>query len=229
MSNAPARPQAANPAVGAAPKAAGQTALDRGLAAAASGIRFEVTAFAIRGPLLLRTRKFADERGFVSETFSARELAQLVGPVHFVQENHALSRAAGTVRGLHFQAAPAAQGKLLRVVHGAVFDVAVDIRPGSPTWGAHVAITLRAGTLEQFWIPAGFAHGFCTLEPDTEVIYKLTSYYSPEHERGIAWDDPGLAIDWPVSGAAAVLSPRDRSLPRLASLHRQGLAEPAAN
>jgi dTDP-4-dehydrorhamnose 3,5-epimerase len=228
MSSAPARPHAANPAIGAAAKAAEQMVVDRRLAAAPTGVRLEVTAFAIRGPLLLRTRKFADERGFVSETFSARELAQLVGPVHFVQENHALSRAVGTVRGLHFQVAPAAQGKLLRVVHGSVFDVAVDVRPGSATWGAHVAVTLRAGTLEQFWIPAGFAHGFCTLEPDTEVIYKLTSYYSPEHERGVAWDDPSLAIDWPVSAAAAVLSPRDRSQPRLASLQAQGLAEPAA-
>jgi dTDP-4-dehydrorhamnose 3,5-epimerase len=227
MCSAPAH--TAPPPRGVAPAIVEHIALDRSMAPLANAGRFEVMAFAIHGPLLLRTRKFADERGFVSETFSARDLASLIGPVHFVQENHAHSKAVGTVRGLHFQIAPAAQGKLLRVVRGAVFDVAVDIRPGSPTWGAHVAVTLRAGTLDQFWIPAGFAHGFCTIEPDTEVIYKLTSYYSPEHERGIAWDDPGLAIDWPVAVPAAILSPRDRTQPRLASLLAQRLVGPTAD
>jgi dTDP-4-dehydrorhamnose 3,5-epimerase len=135
--------------------------------------------------------------------------------VDFVQDNHSLSRLKGTVRGLHYQAPPFAQHKLVRVVRGSVLDVAVDLRLGSPTYGAHVAAVISAEAWNQILVPIGFAHGFCTLEPDTEVIYKVTDYYSPEHDHGILWNDPELGIAWPVSEAAAVLSPRDRRLPRL--------------
>jgi dTDP-4-dehydrorhamnose 3,5-epimerase len=174
-----------------------------------------VGVFDVAGPLLITPRKFADERGFLSETHSGRVLEKLIGTADFVQENHSLSEVPGTVRGLHFQIPPAEQGKLVRVVHGAAYDVAVDIRAGSPTFGHFVAATLSAQNWSQLWIPPGFAHGFCTLEPRTEVIYKLTSYYSSAHERGLAWDDPALAIPWPVVAKAFLLSVKDRVQPTL--------------
>ena len=177
----------------------------------------EVVEFSIQGPLLLIPPRFVDERGFVSETFSLRRLQSHIGPVTFVQDNHAVSREAGTVRGLHFQVPPAAQGKLVRVVRGAVYDVAVDIRVGSPTYGRHVAVEISAANWAQLWVPPGFAHGFCTLEPRTEIIYKLTDYYSPEHDAGLAWDDPALAIPWPLTGSP-ILSPKDGNQPSLATL-----------
>lgn len=173
---------------------------------------------AIDGPILIMPSKHGDERGFLSETFSARRLAVQIGPVRFVQENHSLSPLAGTLRGLHFQVPPAEQGKLVRVVRGAVHDIVVDIRRGSPTFGRHVAVELTEANWRQLWVPPGFAHGFCTLEPNTEVIYKLTNYYSPEHDRGIAWDDPDLALSWPVRSGDPILSPRDRVQPHLADL-----------
>ena len=133
-----------------------------------------------------------------------------------MQDNHIRSPRRGTLRGLHYQLPPAAQGKLIRVTRGAIFDVAVDIRRGSPTFGQHAAVVLSADNWHQLWIPAGFAHGYCTLEDDTEVQYKVTDFYSPAHERGIAWDDPSLAIAWPVD-IEAMLSERDRMLPHLAA------------
>jgi dTDP-4-dehydrorhamnose 3,5-epimerase len=174
-----------------------------------------VGVFDVAGPLLITPRKFTDERGFLSETHNGRVLEKLLGTVDFVQENHSLSEFAGTVRGLHFQIPPAEQGKLVRVVHGAAYDVAVDIRVGSPTFGRFVAATLTARNWSQLWVPPGFAHGFCTLEPGTEVIYKLTSYYSSVCERGLAWDDPTLAIPWPVAAEDFLLSPKDRVQPTL--------------
>ncbi len=186
----------------------------------------EVLAYEL-GPVLLTPARHADERGFFSETFSAERFAAAVGEyVSFVQDNHSLSRRAGTIRGLHYQAPPAAQGKLVRVVRGAVLDVAVDIRHGSPGFGRHVAVELSADNWAQLWVPPGFAHGFCTLVPDTEVIYKVTAAYSPGHDFGLAFDDPALGIAWPVDPAAATLSDKDRRQPRLADLPRHFTAEP---
>jgi dTDP-4-dehydrorhamnose 3,5-epimerase len=160
--------------------------------------------------------RFGDARGFFSETWNARALAAAGIGAAFVQDNHALNRRRGTVRGLHYQIPPCAQGKLLRVTRGAVLDVAVDVRRGSPTFGQHAAVLLSAENWQQLWVPPGFAHGYCTLEDDSEVQYKTTGYYNLSHERGIAWDDPALAIDWPFDTANAFVSERDRRLPRLA-------------
>jgi dTDP-4-dehydrorhamnose 3,5-epimerase len=159
--------------------------------------------------------RHGDERGYFSETYNRRAFAAAGIDLDFVQDNHSLSRPAGTIRGLHFQLAPFAQDKLVRVVRGAILDVAVDLRRGSPTYGRHVAATLRAGDPRQLLVPIGFAHGFCTLEPDTEVIYKVTNYYSAPHDRGILWNDPALGIAWPVTGQDATLSPKDRHQPLL--------------
>lgn len=178
----------------------------------------EIVSFDIRGPLLLKPARILDDRGFLSETFNAARLAQHLGPVTFVQDNHTLSRQAGTIRGLHFQAPPAAQCKLVRVVRGAIHDVAVDIRAGSPTYGQHVGAELSAANWHQLWIPAGFAHGFCTLEADTEVEYKLTDYYSPSHEFGVRWNDPQLSIPWPVPAGRVALSEKDREQPLLVDI-----------
>jgi dTDP-4-dehydrorhamnose 3,5-epimerase len=174
----------------------------------------EIKHFDIPGPLLVVPSRICDARGYLSETFHEQRFAAGVAPARFVQENHIFSEHAGTIRGLHFQVPPKAQAKLVRVTRGAAFDVAVDMRPHSPTFGRHVAVELTANC-NQFWIPVGFAHGFCTLEPGSEVNYKITAYYDPECERGIAWDDADLAIPWPVDRAAAVLSDRDRHNPRL--------------
>lgn len=165
---------------------------------------------------VFRAKKHGDHRGFFSEVFRRSALLEHGIDVDFVQENHSLSAARGTVRGLHFQIAPRAQAKLLRVPRGAILDVAVDIRHGSPTFGRHVAVRLGADEWNQIYVPVGFAHGFCTLEPDTEVLYKVSDYYSPEHERGIRWNDPALGIAWPVGADEAVLSPKDREYPMLA-------------
>jgi dTDP-4-dehydrorhamnose 3,5-epimerase len=135
-----------------------------------------------------------------------------------VQDNQSISAKKGTLRGLHFQKPPRAQGKLIRVLRGSIFDVAVDIRRGSPSFGRHVAVTLDAISGTQLWVPAGFLHGFCTLEDDTEVFYKVSEYYSPEHDAGVYWNDPDLEIDWPVILETVVLSERDRRLPRLSEL-----------
>ncbi len=178
----------------------------------------ETKSFSIPGPLLLHPRKFEDSRGFMSEAYNQRTFEAILGDVRFVQDNHSLSRSAGTIRGLHFQAPPTAQGKLVRVIRGSIFDVAIDLRRGSPSFGQFVSVTLSAANWAQFWIPTGFAHGFCTLEPDTEVIYKVTDYYSQADDRGLAFDDPALAIPWPVDPARAVLSDKDRVHPRLADL-----------
>lgn len=168
--------------------------------------------FPIAGLFAFTPKKFGDDRGFFSETFNARAFAEVVPDVTFVQDNHSLSRDPGVVRGLHFQTPPHAQGKLVRVTRGRVLDVAVDIRKGSPTYGKHVALELSADNWKQFWIPAGFAHGFCTLEPDTEFCYKVTDYYAPDCDSGIAFDDPDLGIDWPVTRETAILSGKDAQL-----------------
>ncbi|OYV32918.1 MAG: dTDP-4-dehydrorhamnose 3,5-epimerase [Acidocella sp. 20-61-6] len=160
--------------------------------------------------------KFADQRGFFSETWNAAKLAGLGFHEHFVQDNHSFSAQTGTIRGLHCQVAPSVQGKLVRVVRGAIWDVAVDIRWGSPSYGAFAATELSAANWAQLWIPGGFLHGFCTLEPDTEVVYKVTGPYDRAAERGVIWNDPELALPWPVAPGAALLSDKDQVLPRLA-------------
>ena len=167
---------------------------------------------------LLVPRKLGDERGFFSPTYDKRAFAESGIGLVFVQDNHSQSVKQGTVRGLHFQISPWAQDKLLRVVAGSIFDVAVDLRRSSPTYARHVAVELSAENWNQLLVPAGFAHGFCTLEPDTEVFYKVTNYYAPDHDRGLLWNDPALGIEWPVSAAEAVVSERDRNWPTLAEL-----------
>jgi dTDP-4-dehydrorhamnose 3,5-epimerase len=179
---------------------------------------FAANAFAIPGPVLLTARKFGDARGFFLETYSAAQFEALGILDVFVQDNQSLSRPVGTVRGLHFQLAPAAQGKLVRVLRGRILDVAVDLRRSSPFYGQHVAAELSAEAANQLFVPVGFAHGFCTLEPDTEVAYKVTAPYAPTLDRGLAWDDPALGIAWPVAPEAAELSAKDRAQPRLADL-----------
>ncbi len=178
----------------------------------------ELVKTAIPGVLVLRPPRLADGRGFFSETFRVSWMSEMGLPTSWVQDNHSLSAAVGTVRGLHFQVPPRAQVKLVRVTRGSVLDVAVDLRRGSPTFGRHVAVTLSAANWEQVFIPHGFAHGYCSLEPDTEVFYKVSDYYSPEHDRGLLWNDPALGIEWPVPAEAALVSERDRHHPPLAAL-----------
>ena len=178
----------------------------------------KATPLALPDVLLLEPRVFDDNRGEFFESFNTRTFAEFAGrDIAFVQDNQSVSRR-GVVRGLHYQVAPAPQGKLVRVLVGAIFDVAVDIRAGSPWYGKHVAVELSADNGKQLYVPAGFAHGFCTLEPDTELQYKVSDYYSPECDSGIRFDDPDLAIAWPVNSVDAVLSEKDRRLPKLADL-----------
>ena len=177
----------------------------------------DVSRFDVEGLALFEPARHEDNRGYVSEVFSERRFAPHIGSARFVQDNHTYSAAAGTLRGLHFQAPPVEQGKLVRVLRGAVYDVVVDIRVGSITYGRHVAVELSAANWRLLWVPPGFAHGFMTLEPGTEVEYKLTGYYSAEHDRGLAWNDPALAIAWPAVYEPQ-LSPKDRRQPLLADL-----------
>src|SRR6476659_3656575 len=149
--------------------------------------------------LLVTPTKYGDVRGFFSATYRADAFAANGLDAHFVQDNHVLSVQKGVVRGLHFQSPPHAQGKLVRCTRGSILDICVDIRGGSLTYGRHIAVELSARNWHQLWIPAGFAHGYVTLENECEVIYKVTDYYVPECDRGIAWDDPALAIDWRIA------------------------------
>ena len=173
----------------------------------------QIERTAIDGPLIVRPRKHGDHRGFFSETFRASALKEAGVDVDWVQDNHSFSTARGVVRGLHFQRAPKAQAKLLRVVRGAILDVAVDIRKGSPTYGKHVAAELSAENWAQLYVPVGFAHGFCTLTENAEVLYKVSVEYGPAEEGGVLWSDPDLGIDWPIHAEQATLSPRDREWP----------------
>jgi len=173
---------------------------------------------ALEGLKVISPRKIGDARGFLSETYNRRIIVTVASDVEFVQDNHSMSAQQGTVRGMHFQAPPFAQVKLVRVIRGAIFDVAIDIRAFSPTYGRHFGIELSAANWRQLLIPVGFAHGYCTLEPETEVLYKVTNYYSAAHERGLAWDDPALGIVWPLSSDGAILSKKDRQHPLLRDL-----------
>ena len=171
------------------------------------------------GLVLVRPPRFGDARGFFSEVWSRRAFAAAGLDLDWVQENHSLSRAAGTLRGLHFQAPPAAQAKLVRCVRGCIFDVAVDVRRGSPAEGRWHGVELSAANWAQLLVPRGFLHGFLTLEPETEVVYKVDAPYDAAADGAVAWDDPELAIAWPLAGLpgeAPVLSAKDRAAPRLA-------------
>ena len=159
--------------------------------------------------------RIGDRRGFFSEVWNARDFALAEIEARFVQDNHVRNPLKGTVRGLHYQIGAAQQGKLLRVTRGAIFDTAVDIRRGSPTFGRHADAVLSADNWYQLWVPPGFAHGYCTLDDDTEVQYKVTELYSPANDRGIAWNDPNILITWPVTADNAILSDRDGKLPLL--------------
>ena len=160
--------------------------------------------------------RHGDHRGFFSEVYNRKWLQEAGISIDFVQDNHSRSAERGTMRGLHFQVPPFAQAKLVRVVRGAVFDVAVDLRRGSPTFGRHVTVTLSAEAGNQVLVPVGFAHGLMTLKADTEVVYKVSDHYAPDHDRGILWNDPALGIEWPIPAAEAVLSDKDRAQPLLA-------------
>ena len=161
----------------------------------------------------IEPKRYADQRGFFAETYSRRSYAEMGIKVEFVQDNHSVSRAVGTLRGLHFQVPPMAQGKLVRCGRGAIFDVAVDIRRGSPTYGHWEGYELSASNGRQLYVPFGFAHGFVTLEPDSEIVYKCTDYYAPETEGSVRWDSCG--IKWPLSGDP-ILSDKDAIAPALA-------------
>lgn len=173
----------------------------------------QVTALELPGIKLIQPKSFTDVRGFFAETWNRRVFEDLGVEADFVQDNHVQSAMKGTLRGLHFQAPPHAQGKMVRVLKGAILDVAVDVRQNSPHYGNHVAVRLTDSSMSQLWIPAGFAHGYLTLEADTEVLYKVTDYYEPQSEGGVIWDDPELNIDWIIDRGAVLLSDKDRNLP----------------
>jgi dTDP-4-dehydrorhamnose 3,5-epimerase len=179
----------------------------------------KIERLSIPDVILVTPPRFGDSRGFFSEVFSAPRLAGAGIDLPFVQDNQSLSVAKATIRGLHCQIAPFVQGKLVRVIRGAIWDVAVDARVGSPTYGQHAAAILSAENWSQLWVPPGFLHGFCTIEPDTEVIYKVTAGYDRASERGVLWNDPTLALPWPVAANEAVLSEKDTVLPAWDAAH----------
>ncbi len=164
---------------------------------------------------LIKPPRFGDERGWFQETYSRRTSATLGIDLEFVQDNHSLSRSAGTVRGLHFQAPPHGQAKLVRCVRGRILDVAVDVRRDSPTYGRHLSVELSAENGHQLFVPVGYGHAFVTLEPNCEVIYKVSDFYAPDSDGGIRFDDPEISIAWPFPADQLVLSPKDRALPLL--------------
>ena len=178
----------------------------------------EIHRLALDGLLEIRPKRFGDDRGFFSETWNETAWREAGVEIKFVQDNHSLSRPSGTLRGLHFQTPPFAQAKLVRVTSGSIFDVAVDLRIQSPTFCQWAGVILSAEEWNQLLVPAGFAHGFLTLEPDTEVQYKASAPYSPPHDRSVRFDDPALAINWPLPAADLFLSDKDRSAPLLAEV-----------
>jgi dTDP-4-dehydrorhamnose 3,5-epimerase len=178
----------------------------------------EFRSFELDGLLEIIPRKIEDERGYFSEVFRLNSFAERAGLATFVQDNQSLSVRAGTIRGVHFQLHPAAQGKLVRCLSGRLFDVAVDLRHDSPTFGKWVSVVLSPEENNQLWLPVGFGHAFCTLEPNSVISYRVTSYYSPEQDKGVAWDDPDIAIDWPEIADAGALSHKDHNQPLLADL-----------
>lgn len=175
----------------------------------------QIVRYDIAGPVLIVPKEFGDDRGAFSEAYSERAFTDAIGAVKFVQDNQSLSRRRGTVRGLHLQTPPAAQAKLVRVVQGAILDVAIDLRTDSPTYKQHVAVELSAANRAQLFVPAGFAHGFCTLSDDCIVLYKVDAYYSPQNDRSISWLDPELGVAWPIKAGEGVLSDKDAKAPLL--------------
>jgi dTDP-4-dehydrorhamnose 3,5-epimerase len=175
-------------------------------------------SFGLDGPFEIVPRKIEDERGYFSEIFRHATFTEQAGSVEFVQDNQSLSIRPGTIRGIHFQSHPFAQGKLVRCLAGKVMDVAVDLRRDSPDYGHWIAVTLTPEDNNQLWVPVGFGHAFCTLEPNSVISYRVTNYYSPRDDQGIAWDDPDIAIDWPALADVETLSAKDRALPSLAEL-----------
>jgi len=178
----------------------------------------EFCRFSLEGPLEIKPRRIEDNRGYFSEVFRLDQFANQVEMVEFVQENQSLSIHAGTIRGIHFQTEPAAQGKLVRCLAGELFDVAVDLRRASPTFGQWISTILSPEQNNQIWIPVGFGHGFCTLQPNSIVSYRVTAYYSPSNDKGLIWNDPDVAIQWPDIVDVESLSAKDRNLPLLADL-----------
>jgi dTDP-4-dehydrorhamnose 3,5-epimerase len=178
----------------------------------------KIEALAIADVKLITPPRFNDPRGFFSETWNQRRFAEAGIPGPFIQDNHAVSTETGVLRGLHCQIGPNAQGKLVRCVKGAIYDVAVDVRQGSPTFGHYVGAEISAENWTQIWVPVGFLHAYCTLTAATEVIYKVTGAYDKAAERGVIWNDPDIGIEWPVSADKVILSDKDKVLPRLRDL-----------
>ncbi|MCB2053757.1 MAG: dTDP-4-dehydrorhamnose 3,5-epimerase [Geminicoccaceae bacterium] len=178
----------------------------------------QITPTSIPDVKIIEAKRFGDHRGFFSEVYNRRAFEEAGLMLDFVQDNHSRSAERGTLRGLHFQSPPHAQTKLVRVLHGAILDVAVDLRHGSPTFGRHVAVELTDEGWRQLLVPKGFAHGFVTLVEDTEVFYKVDAYYAPAHDHGVMWNDPDLAIDWPVDAGRVVLSAKDAAQPAFRDL-----------
>ena len=177
----------------------------------------EIRQLGLDGVYEIVPKKFGDDRGFFSETYNAKVLREAGIDLTFVQDNQSYSAAKGVLRGLHYQLAPMAQDKLVRVIKGAILDVAVDIRKSSPTFGKWVSLEVSAEKWNQILVPKGCAHGFVTLVPDTEVIYKVTELYSPAHDRSIRFDDPQIGIDWPLAAAELQLSAKDTAAPLMAA------------
>jgi dTDP-4-dehydrorhamnose 3,5-epimerase len=178
----------------------------------------EFRTFELDGPLEIIPRRVEDERGYFAEIFRQSTFAEVAGSIDFVQDNQSLSVRPGTIRGIHFQTEPFAQGKLVRCIAGRIFDVAVDLRRDSVDYGRWVAVTLTPDACNQLWIPAGFGHGFCSLEPNSVVHYRVTSPYSAECDKGVAWNDVDIGVDWPAVADPATLSQKDGAQPRLVDL-----------
>lgn len=180
----------------------------------------EFNTFALEGPIEVIPKRLGDDRGYFSEIYRADAFRVRAADVNFVQENESLSVRQGTIRGIHFQTPPFAQGKLVRCLSGAIYDVAVDLRHDSPGFGNWIGVTLSAGTGNQLWIPAGFGHAFCSLEANSVVCYRVTAYYSREHDQGLLWNDPVIGIDWPDVADPSTLSAKDQQQPALRDLGR---------
>jgi dTDP-4-dehydrorhamnose 3,5-epimerase len=181
-------------------------------------MKLNISSYSIRGIKLVRSMRISDARGYFAETYVRPDFAAAGIEHEFIQDNESRSSAAGTVRGLHFQVPPFAQTKLVRVLQGRILDVVVDLRRSSSTYGKHLTIELSEATGDHLLVPVGFAHGFCTLVPDSVVLYKVDKVYSADHDRGVHWADGTLGIEWPIAAAEAVVSERDRGLPRFCDL-----------